>query len=1241
MRKWSLRILVILALAGLAFIPLSGEFNRWGLIFAVFTVIPAVFLFGVSFINKRILHVVLTILAALLGIAGMSFLLITTALDYGMAELFDVSALHMIHGIWITWLIFWILLFLAIAGKKEGKRKIGFLIAGILFAASLLLAGILFAKDKIALPGPEGEEQTGPYAYTEEEISQDEETGISYVNDIIMVFFTPDTPEEEKQAVVDALEGEIAGQEEVIDLLMIRVEASSYEELEALCEEVRQMEGVQEASLDLAAFTAPNYEPNDPFGRYWYNCLWTDNKWDVESPSGNNWWAEAIDAPGAWEHKDKMASVSVGIVDNGFDIEHEDLSVGLLNEGVNSYEDHGTHVSGLVGATMDNKKGIAGVAPNARMLGWDWEPTKVQTEAGGWSTSSSILSGVVASIEEGGERTVVNLSLGIDPKGLKESTGSDVLGDEYREYYGALVSKYMAALLVRDYDFVIVESAGNGDASGIGYDAKNNGYFCSVTEENCDTFGGAIEPKEILDRIIIVAAAAQPDKKGDYTLCRFSNYGESVTIAAPGEDIYSTTVDGYKKMDGTSMASPITAGAAAAVWGAQPNLSGAQIKEILVDSSEIQVSPNEATDAKEGIALLNVGNAVEKALETEVEETDNSVYETYIKAAEITTVRGNWTEKTNMEMEVQAENGRDTYRVNGESETEISGFDRHDISKVYLEGEGYSSNENTDTRWEMRYADGVVRYEYIEPVKQDLEQEIQPEFFNFFNLKEASVLNGKMEENEISFELTRDSFESAAGAVLIQLSQNESFSYDKVTLSAQIDSSSGQLNSQTIEIVGSMDYEGSKQYTECVLEYRFEAEEIEEGDLVPGNGDMSQERDIVLVLDNSGSMAESVVDEGASSDVPIEETREAAVKFIDTILEEDASIGIVTYNNGAKMCSDFSKEQGILEASAYTITANGGTNMEAGLNTAEEMLSYSSAKKKIIVLMSDGMPNDGKQGTDLVSYADSLKEDGIDIYTLGFFSSLEEGERASAQSLLAQLASEGHHYEVDDAENLVFFFDDIADMINGQKYIYIKIACPVDVTVKSGGETLTSEEKALNTRTTFGTLTFEEGETDTVIDSGEDTDSSAAADALFGFIGEQESKQRKDGEEEDDRVKILRLKEGTKYDIQIEGTGNGSMDYTIGFMDENGEYTDFREFEDIEITRRTQIDTVAENTSKTVLKVDEDGDGKYEWKYRAGINERGKLVDNTWILYVVAGAAGIALILVIVLKVRHWQKKKK
>ncbi len=62
------------------------------------------------------------------------------------------------------------------------------------------------------------------------------------------------------------------------------------------------------------------------------------------------------------------------------------------------------------------------------------------------------------------------------------------------------------------------------------------------------------------------------------------------------------------------------------------------------------------------------------------------------------------------------------------------------------------------------------------------------------------------------------------------------------------------------------------------------------------------------------------------------------------------------------------------------------------------------------------------------------------------------------------------------ADDLVFFFEDMADQINGQKYIYIRIACPVDVTVSYNGENLCSAEKKLNLRTDFGTLTFEENE---------------------------------------------------------------------------------------------------------------------------------------------------------------------
>ena len=137
------------------------------------------------------------------------------------------------------------------------------------------------------------------------------------------------------------------------------------------------------------------------------------------------------------------------------------------------------------------------------------------------------------------------------------------------------------------------------------------------------------------------------------------------------------------------------------------------------------------------------------------------------------------------------------------------------------------------------------------------------------------------------------------------------------------------------------------------------------------------------------------------------------------------------------------------------------------------------------------------------------------------------------------LASDGCHYEVADADDLQFFFGDIADQVNGQRYIYIRIACPVDVTVKYKGEKLCSEEDSLSTRTSFGSLSFENTE---------------------------------DG---DDTAKVLRLKEGALYDIKIEGNASGSMDYTVGYMDENGEYTDFRRFEDIDVGRRTVIDTVA------------------------------------------------------------------
>lgn len=363
----------------------------------------------------------------------------------------------------------------------------------------------------------------------------------------------------------------------------------------------------------------------------------------------------------------------------------------------------------------------------------------------------------------------------------------------------------------------------------------------------------------------------------------------------------------------------------------------------------------------------------------------------------------------------------------------------------------------------------------------------------------------------------------------------------------------------------------------------------------------SDERDIALVLDVSGSMMGT----------PMDETKKASTKFIDTILNEDASIGVVTYDNSASMLSDFSVDKTYLTNAVTNISDGGGTNIEAGLAEAKSMLDSSNAKKKIIVLMSDGAPNDGKTGKELVAYADSLKNNDILIYTLGFFENMGSG-KSSAQNLMEQLASEGCHYEVASADDLVFFFEDMADQINGQKYIYIRIACPVDVSVTYNGETLSSAQDSLKDRTNFGTLTFEDGENE--------------AEA-----------------NEDDRIKVLRLKEGVDYDVKIVGTGRGMMNYTIGFMDENGDYSDMRRFENVKITKQTVIDTVATVSDESVLNIDEDGDGKHDLKLRAKENGYGEEV--TVPIWIYAGIGGVALLVLLgavtVLKIHKNKKKSK
>lgn len=389
--------------------------------------------------------------------------------------------------------------------------------------------------------------------------------------------------------------------------------------------------------------------------------------------------------------------------------------------------------------------------------------------------------------------------------------------------------------------------------------------------------------------------------------------------------------------------------------------------------------------------------------------------------------------------------------------------------------------------------------------------------------------------------------------------------------------------------------EGAKAYAECV-NTKIAQLEADDGmsEWSEKNISSTNEREVVLTLDVSGSM----------DGTPLEETKKASSNFIKTVLENSSNIGIVSYDSDSTVLSPFTVNEKYLSNILQNIEADGGTNIESGLSASYSMLKSSNAKKKIIVLMSDGEPNAGKNGEELIEYANKIKEEGIYIYTLGFFGNMDGG-KSEAQKLMEEIASEGCHYEVASADDLIFSFGDLADQLNGQKYIYVRIACPVDVSVSYNGEKLNSNENNLNTRTEFGTLTFEE-----------------------------------EGENENNLVKVLRLKEGVDYDIKINGTDKGSMDYTIGYMDSNGEYTDMRYFENISINEKTVIDTVADDSNTSVINVDTDGDGKYDIRYRATEKGKGKIVDFTYI-YSIAGITTAVVSFLLIMIIVKMKKRKK
>ncbi len=401
-----------------------------------------------------------------------------------------------------------------------------------------------------------------------------------YVNNKIAVFINPETSFRDKLKFFNSSGGKLVGWSTPADLYVIEYGRMTYDAISIRCDKFMLNDAV-ELAIPVTAFRyTPDRTPEDDFD---YSDI--IGEWDELKPDGRNWWLEAIDSRQAWDYSDYFSKVNIGIVDAGYDLDHPDLEgkISFPTEKLanrNRQDSHGCHVAGIIGA-KHNGMGIAGICNNSNLICVDWTPDSLQF----WFTDLAIYFGFSSVVEAGAK--VVNLSLGSSSsKAVNDSTFIEKI------ITPAAYSYTMSSLLAKGYDFIVVQSAGNGDMNGNPIDAKNNGSFSTINSKNIFTGSNNISAEEILDRIVLVASAGNKGN-GKYVQSEFTNVGSSVSIAAPGEDIYSCSIDGgYEYLSGTSMSAPVVTAVASLVWSVNPGFSGSEVKNIICTATDSVAAVN-------------------------------------------------------------------------------------------------------------------------------------------------------------------------------------------------------------------------------------------------------------------------------------------------------------------------------------------------------------------------------------------------------------------------------------------------------------------------------------------------------------------------------------------------------------------------------------------------------------------------------------------------------------------------
>ena len=363
---------------------------------------------------------------------------------------------------------------------------------------------------------------------------------------------------------------------------------------------------------------------------------------DIEDPyQGHDydWNLEVINAPKAWKFAMDTAPVKVGVLDSFADYKHSDLNMSadgmkLLNGQSASefydffsnnkdthwhnmwtscdfcnYLNHGTHVIGTIGSTINNQNYSNGVCNNCDILfanQWTYEMN--DDELVRYSSQYGFAYDMCSLVLSGSK--VINYSVGAQTS----STGFDI--DEYAVNYMDSIFKQLED---DGYDFVFVKAAGNA-----GMSAESDMFVTYLKAGECSS-------KHTIVVGSIQNSVTAQGMSGElcYNLSGFSNYGALVDIAAPGSSIYSTySFDEYGYMSGTSMAAPHVTGVIALVYDVNPNLTSEQVIDIVKNC----VSKYAVKNSKL-YPIVDAELAVRKAIELKAQSSDQT-----IEAAELENV---------------------------------------------------------------------------------------------------------------------------------------------------------------------------------------------------------------------------------------------------------------------------------------------------------------------------------------------------------------------------------------------------------------------------------------------------------------------------------------------------------------------------------------------------------------------------------------------------------------------------